>query len=100
VTTFEARFWNHKLEPQTNKGTTSCPSFAKRFTTKILTQTHRFRELFCSQPVRVQESMRKMMWQMIKSMANFADFQANDCSLGAEKREDMHRPDHFAADSL
>jgi hypothetical protein len=32
--------------------------------------------------------------------ANFHAFQANGCSLGVEKRGNMHRPDHFAADSL
>jgi hypothetical protein len=40
--------------------------------------------------------MRKMIW----ARADFHAFQANGYSLGAEKREDMHRSDHFAADSL
>jgi hypothetical protein len=40
--------------------------------------------------------MRKMIW----ARADFSAFQANGCSIGVEKREDMHRPDHFAADSL
>jgi hypothetical protein len=31
--------------------------------------------------------------------ADFDDFQANGCSIGAEKRRNMHRPDYFAANS-
>jgi hypothetical protein len=31
--------------------------------------------------------------------ADFDDFQANGGSIGAEKRRNMHRPSHFAADS-
>ena len=32
--------------------------------------------------------------------ADFLDFLANSCSIGDEKRGNMHRPAHFAADFL
>ena len=60
------------------------------------------------QPVGRKKSKRKMIW----ARTDFASFrltakylltplhafQVNGCSIGAGEREDMHWPDHFAAD--
>ena len=49
-----------------------------------------------TQPVGLKESKRKLTW----ARADFSAFQANGCSIGVGKRENMHRPGQFAADFL
>ena len=52
--------------------------------------------LVVEQPAGLKESKRKMSW----ARADLHAFQANGCSIGDERRANMHRPGHFAADFL